>query len=48
MSAFYTTSIIYKLNLSCYDDDVLKRKRNGIVPGKDKRHDYNESFGLFL
>lgn len=26
MWAFYTISIIYKLNFSCYDDDVMKRK----------------------
>ena len=26
MWAFYTISIIYKLNFSCYDDDVIKRK----------------------
>lgn len=34
---FYTTSIIYNLNFSCYDDDVMKRKaeRNRFQKGKD-------------
>ncbi len=45
---FYTTSIIYKLNFSCYDDDVIKKKAERTKFRKGKRHDYNESFVLFL
>ena len=33
---FYTTSIIYNLNFSCYDDDVKKRKAERIGSRKEK------------
>ena len=37
MILIYTTSIIYKLNFSCYDDDVIKRKaeRHRFQKGKN-------------
>ena len=36
MWAFYTISIIYKLNFSCYDDDVMKRKAERHSSRKEK------------
>lgn len=36
MWAFYTISIIYKLNFSCYDDDVIKRKAERHSSRKEK------------
>ena len=33
---FYTTRIIYKPYISCYDKHVIKRKAERKVPGKEK------------
>ena len=32
----YTTRIIYTLNIPCYDNHVIKKKRNALSSGKEK------------